>query len=99
MWETQPRDLWTLQWPKWPRGVRDTGRRDEAFFCVCVIFWKGKKSENNTKKPVAKKPRQFFPVKQNPNHQWENIGWVNLPQACLLGLHKLHKKSSLLSLY
>ena len=79
-------------WHEWPGGVRVAGGRDETFFCVRIICWNGKKSENNTKKRVAKKPGQLFPVKQNPDHQWENIGWVNLPQASLLGLHKLHKK-------
>lgn len=71
--------------------------------CVCIICWNENKSENNThthqKKPISKKPVQLSPVKQIPNHRWENTGWVNLPLASLLGLHKLHKKSSLISLY
>lgn len=50
-------------------------------------------------KIISKKPVQLSPVKPIPNHQWENPGWVNLPLASLLGLHKLHKKSSLLSWY
>lgn len=41
----------------------------------------------------------LFSLKQNPNHQWEGIGWVNLPQASLSALHKRYKKSSLLCLY
>lgn len=90
-------------WHKWSGGVRVPGR-SESFFCVCIICWSENKSENNTythkkKKTLSKKPVQLSPVKQTPNHQWENTGWVNLPLASLLGLHKLHKKSSLLSLY
>lgn len=101
LWDAQPQDRSAgTSWV--PRGAGiETGR-------VPVWVRHNSRTERSQKKKRRKKWKShskntrscfFSSLKQNPNHQWESIGWVNLPQASLSALHKRYKKSSLLCLY